>query len=291
MPSVFLTCALVGNFTTRAHNPNLPITPQELANDAIGAWRAGAAAVHVHVRDPQTERPSMSVALYQEVVDRIRDVTDDLVINLTTGLGGRFHPSEDDPAKAGPRTNLLRPERRIEHIQQIKPDIATLDLNTMVFGSEVVINTPENIRVMAKGIYEAGVCPEVELFDTGDIALMKDLMAEGTIRQNPLCSLVMGVKYGLQPSPETTLYARDQLPAGAIWTGFGTGRSAYQMLAMSAMAGGQVRIGMEDAAWMGPGQLAPSNAAMVEKARRVLEDLGFDLATPAEMRAKLGLRE
>lgn len=290
MASVFLTCALVGNFTTREHNPNLPITPEELARDAIGAWKAGAAIVHIHVRDPQTELPSMEIALYKEVMDRIRDVTDDLIINLTTGNGGRYHPSEHDPAVAGPRTNFLVPEKRVEHILELRPDIATLDLNTMLFGNEVVINTPRNIRAMAALIKEAGAVPEIELFDSGDIALLHDLIADGTLTDTPLCSIVTGVKYGFVPSPETLMYARSRMPAGAKWTAFGTGRMAYPMLSMSAISGGNVRIGMEDAAWMNKGELAPSNPAMVEKAKRMLDDLGYGLKTPAEVRAELGLR-
>lgn len=289
MSSVILTCALVGNFTTRAQNPHLPITPQQIADQALDAWRAGAAIVHIHVRDPQTELPSMEVALYAEVVQRIRDVTDELIINLTTGNGGRYHPSEADPAKAGPRTNLLVAERRVEHIRAIRPDIATLDLNTMLFGNEVVINTPQNVRAMARAIYDSGARPEVELFDSGDIALMKDLIADGTLKPAPLCSLVMGIKYGFQPSPETLLYARGQLPEGAIWTGFATGKWAYPMLSMSAIAGGQVRIGLEDAVWLARGVPAPSNAAMVQKARRILDDLGYDLASAAQARNVLAL--
>ncbi|MCA0869964.1 3-keto-5-aminohexanoate cleavage protein [Seohaeicola saemankumensis] len=289
MSSVFLTCALVGNFTTRAHNPNLPITPKEIAEDALGAWRAGAAIVHIHVRDPETELPSMEIGSYAEVVERIRDVSDELIINLTTGNGGRFQPSDHDPLVPGPKTNFLVPEKRVEHILALRPDIATLDLNTMVFGGEVVINTPRNIRIMAEGIREAGARAEVELFDSGDIALMHDLMAEGTIEAQPLCSIVMGVKYGFVPSLETLLYARSRLPAGAQWTGFGTGRWAFPMVAMSAMAGGQVRIGMEDAAWLNRGEPAPSNGAMVEKAKRMLDDLGIGLATSKEARVTLGL--
>ena len=287
MPSIFLTCALVGNFTTRAHNPNLPITPAEIARDALAAWRAGAAIVHIHVRDPVTELPSMEVALYKEVVDRIRDVTDDLLINLTTGNGGRYHPSDHDPCVPGAKTNLLPPEARVEHILALQPDIATLDLNTMVFGGEVVINTPRNVRIMARAIYDAGSIPEVELFDSGDMALMDDLIADGTLKPGPLCSIVTGVKYGFTAAPETLLYARSRLPAGARWTAFGTGRAAYPMLALSAISGGQVRIGMEDAAWLGRGEPAPSNAAMVDKARRMLDDLGYDLKDARTVRAEL----
>lgn len=290
MSKIFLTNALVGNFTTRQQNPNLPISPKELAEQALASWKAGAAIVHVHVRDPETELPSMDIELYREMVDRVRDVTDELIINLTTGNGGRYHPSDENPAVAGPRTNFLVPEKRVEHILALKPDIATLDLNTMLFGNEVVINTPRNVRLMAEGIAEAGAKPEVELFDSGDIALMHDLIADGTLAADSLCSIVTGVKYGFRPSPETLQYARSQLPASVKWTAFGTGKWAFPMLAMSAISGGHVRIGMEDAVWLARGELAPSNAAMVEKAKRILEDLGFELMSSKEARSVLGLK-
>lgn len=289
MRPVYLTCAIVGNFTTRAQNPNLPITPKEIADDALGAWRAGAAIVHIHVRDPETEQPAMDVSLYAEVVDRIRNVSDELIINLTTGNGGRYDPSDHNPLVPGPKTNFVLPERRVEHIVALRPDISTLDLNTMVFGKEVVINTPRTIRVMAQAIREAGARAEIELFDSGDIALMHDLIAEGTIDAAPLCSVVMGVKYGFVPLPETLLYARSRLPAGAQWTGFGTGRWAFPMVALSAMSGGHVRIGLEDSARLSKAQLAPSNAEMVNKAKRILDELGYELASAKETRTMLGL--
>ncbi|MCW1931051.1 BKACE family enzyme [Pararhodobacter zhoushanensis] len=284
-----LTCAVLGNFTTRALNPALPITPSEIANDCLAAAEEGASIVHIHVRDPQTQLPSMETALYAEVVARIRDVRQDLILNLTTGNGGRYHPSDDDPAKAGPRTNLLPAEERVRHIQAIQPDIATLDLNTMVFGGEVVINAPESIRRMGRMILAAGVRPEIELFDSGDIALLKALQKERVLPEAPLCSVVMGVQFGFQPSPETVLYARSQLPAGAQWTAFGTGRSAFPMVAQSVLAGGHARIGLEDAVKIDADTLAPSNAAMVAKARRMMEDLGHPPMTPMEARALLGL--
>ncbi|MGX1099870.1 3-keto-5-aminohexanoate cleavage protein [Amorphus sp. MBR-141] len=289
MPSKFLTCAVLGNFTTRQQNANLPITPREIARDCLEAAAAGAAIVHIHVRDPSTELPSMDVALYREVVDRIRDTSADLVINLTTGNGGRYQPSAADPAVAGPKTNLLKPERRVEHILEIRPDIATLDLNTMVFGEEVVINTVASIRRMAALIQGAGVRPEIELFDSGDIAILNDLVADGVFEKDPLCSIVMGVKYGFRPSPETVLYARDLLPKSAVWTAFATGQLAFPMVAQSALAGGNVRIGLQDAVWLSRGVKAPSNAAMVEKAMRILDALGETVLGPREVRAALGL--
>lgn len=282
MTKPFLTCALLGNGTTRAMNPALPITPKEIADDAIAAWKAGAAVAHIHARDPETERPSMETALYAEVVERIRDVTDELIVNLTTGTGARLDLA------AGPGGGLYSAEERTAHIAAIKPDIATLDLNTQWFGSSVVVNTPDMVRAMGKIICEAGARPEVELFDSGDIALLNDLIASGDIAPAPLCSIVMGVKYGFIPSPETLSYAKSLLPAGAIWTGFATGRMAYPMMAISLVSGGSIRTGLEDAVKLDRNTLAPSNAAMIEKAVRLSETLGYELAGPKEARAILG---
>ncbi len=289
MPSLFLTCALLGNFTTRAQNENLPITPAEIARDALEAAEAGAAIVHIHVRDPQTEAPSMEVALYREVVERIREKNADLVINLTTGNGGRYDPLPDDPAKAGPKTTLMPPDGRVKHILELRPDIATLDLNTMIFGQEVVINTLPSIRRMAELIQGAGVRPEIECFDSGDIAILNTLMSEGVFHDDPLCSIVTGVPYGFVPGPETMLYARSLLPKSAIWSGFGTGASAFRMVAQAAMLGGNVRVGLEDAVWLEKGVKAPSNAAMVEKAVRLVGDLGYELESSRQVRRRLGL--
>lgn len=230
-PKTVITCAVTGNLTTRAQTPHLPVTPAEIARSCLEAAEAGAAIVHVHVRDPATARPSMELDHYREVVDRIRERDADLVINLTTGPGGRFMPGEEDPKVAGPGTTLTTPERRVAHIAALKPDICTLDLNTMTFGREVVINTPASVRRMAAIVREAGVLPEIELFDTGDTALLHDLVADGTIATPVACSLVLGVKYGFPATPETLLHGRSLLPSGSFWTAFGVGRSAFPMLA------------------------------------------------------------
>lgn len=284
-----ITCAVTGNLTTREQTPHLPVTPQEIAEASLEAGRAGAAIVHIHVRDPITGRPSMELDHYREVVDRIRERDADLVINLTTGPGGRFMPGEEDPKIAGPGTTLTTPERRVAHVAALKPDICTLDLNTMTFGREVVINTPASVRRMAAIIRDAGVRPEIELFDTGDTALLQDLIADGTIDRPIACSLVLGVKYGFPATPETLLHARDRLPARSFWTAFGVGRSAFPMLAQSYLAGGHVRIGLEDAVFLEKGVLAASNAALVEKARRIVEILGGEIATSRDARRMLGL--
>lgn len=286
---VFITCAVTGNLTTPDQTPHLPITPEEIADAALGAAEAGAAVVHLHVRDPETGKPSMALEYYRDVVERIRARNTQLVLNLTTGPGGRFVPSEDDPKVAGPGTTLLVPEKRVEHITALRPDICTLDLNTMNSGKEIVINTPGNVRRMASVIAAAGVRPEIELFDSGDIALMHDLLKDGTLTGPVLCSFVMGVRYGFQPSPETVLYARSLLPADSQFTAIGIGRTAFQSVALSYLAGGHVRVGLEDSVYLDRGVLAPSNAAMVEKARRIVEDLGGQIASPREARDIIGL--
>jgi uncharacterized protein (DUF849 family) len=289
LPRVFITVAVTGNLTTPDQTPHLPITPAEIAEACLEAAAAGAAIAHIHVRDPATGQPSMELALYREVVERIRTRNEDLILNLTTGPGGRFAPSRDDPAVAGPGTTLMRPEARVEHIATLRPDVCTLDLNTMNSGGQIVINTPENVRRMARVIREADVKPEIELFDSGDIALLHDLIADGSLDPAPLCSLVMGVRYGFQVSPETVLYARGLLPEGAIFTAIGIGRHVFTAATQSYLLGGHVRVGIEDGVYLSRGALAPSNAAMVVKIRGILESLGAEIASAAQARELLGL--
>jgi uncharacterized protein (DUF849 family) len=285
----FITCAVTGNLTKPEQTPHLPITPQHIADDCLAAAREGAAAVHIHVRDPATGRPSMDVGLYRQVMERIRAVDRDLIINLTTGPGGRFVPSPDDPKVFAPGTTLVPPLERVKHVVALRPDVCSLDLNTMNSGPDVVINTPANVRKMAKAMNEAGVLPELEVFDSGDIHLARDLLAEGTLAGPGLFTIVMGVKYGFASTPETLFYARQILPQGALWSAFGIGRAEYPMLAQTWLLGGHVRVGLEDNIYLSKGVLAKSNAELVAKARRIVEDLGGAVASPAEARAILGL--
>jgi uncharacterized protein (DUF849 family) len=287
---VIITCAITGNLTRPGDTPHLPITPAQIADSALGAADAGAAIVHIHVRDPATGAASMQIDHYREVVTRIREKNTSLIINLTTGPGGRFAPSEEDPKIAGPGTTLLRPELRVAHIAELRPDVCTLDLNTMNSGKQVVINTPGNLRKMAKVIFEAGVLPEIELFDSGDIALMHDMLKDGSLSGPLLCSFILGVSYGFQPSLETITYASNLLPAHAQFTAIGIGRWMFRTVAASYLAGGHVRCGLEDGIFLSKGVLAPSNAALVQKARRIVEDLGGDIASAAEARALVGLK-
>jgi uncharacterized protein (DUF849 family) len=286
---VIITCAITGNLTKPEQSPYLPITPEQIATSALEAAEAGAAVAHIHVRDPATGRPSMELDLYRDVMDRIRAKNRELVINLTTGPGGRFVPSEHDPKIAAPGTTLMDPEKRVEHVEILRPDICTLDLNTMNSGGEVVINTPRNVRKMAARMRAARVLPEIELFDSGDCHLARDMFADGSLEGPGLFSLVLGVKYGFNASSETMLYARSLLPPGAIWSGFGIGRSEFPMVAQAWLYGGHVRVGMEDNLYMSKGVLAKSNAELVAHAAGILRMLGADIASAKDARATLGL--
>jgi uncharacterized protein (DUF849 family) len=284
-----ITCAVTGNLTKPEQHPGLPITPQQIATSALEAAHAGAAVVHIHVRDPQTGRPSMEIDLYRQVIELIRAVDPELIINLTTGPGGRFVPSDDDPKVAAPGTTLLPPEKRVEHIAALKPDICSLDLNTMNSGGDVVINTPKNVRRMARVIREAGVKPELEIFDSGDLHLALDLIKEGVLDGPGLWTFVMGVKYGFAATPETLLYARNFLPQNAAWSAFGIGRTEFPIVAQAWLAGGHVRVGLEDNIYISKGALAETNAVLVARARDIVLSLGGEIATPREAREQLGL--
>jgi uncharacterized protein (DUF849 family) len=223
------------------------------------------------------------------VVERIRAASPELIINLTTGPGGRFVPSEADPKIHAPGTTLLPPLDRIRHIEQLKPDICSLDLNTMNSGPDVVINTPKNVRKMAAAIRAAGVMPELEIFDSGDLNLAFDLIKDGTLNGPGLYTFVLGVKYGFAATPETVLYARNMLPPGAIWSAFGIGRMEFPIVAQSWLMGGNLRVGMEDNIYLERGVLAKSNAELVQRACEIIDRLGGEIANPRETRTILGL--
>jgi uncharacterized protein (DUF849 family) len=284
-----ITCAVTGNLVKPDQTPYLPITPQHIAQECLAAAKAGASQVHIHVRDPESGRPSMDLKLYREVVDRIRSVDSDLIINLTTGPGGRFVPGDPDPKIYGAGTTLVAPEIRVEHVLELKPDVCSLDCNTMNSGPDVVMNTPKTIRRMAELIRSAGVMPEIEVFDSGDIHLAKDLISDGVLSGPGMWTFVHGVKYGFSATPETMLYARSLLPTGAFWSAFGIGRMEFPWVAQAWLLGGHVRVGMEDNIYLSKGVLAKSNAELVSKAVSLIESLGGEVATAKESRALLGL--
>ncbi|MBV7335824.1 3-keto-5-aminohexanoate cleavage protein [Chloroflexi bacterium TSY] len=290
MKPTILSCAVVGAFTMREHHPQVPITPEEIATACIEAAQAGAAIVHIHVRDPETGLNSTDLGLYREVVDRIRTSETEVLINLTTGPGARFTPSIADPMIPDPSSRIVKAVERTEHVAALRPDICSLDLNTMWFGTGSVVNVPDIIREMTGIIRESGVKPELEVFDSGDIRLAQDLLDEGLLEAPPFFQIVLGIKYGFAGNPETLFYARSQLPKGSEWAAFGISRMAFPLLAQSWLAGGHCRIGLEDAIYLSKGVLAPSNAAMVSKAVRIIEDLGGRVATVDEAREILKLR-
>ncbi len=277
-----LTCSVTGGSTTRAQNPALPCTPGEIATSCLEAAEAGAAMCHIHVRHPDGT-PST------ELVRLIRAANSDMVINLTTGPGCFYDPSPEDPAKPGPGTLIFTAPRRVEHVLELKPDVCSLDIGSMNFASSIVVNIPSIVREMAQLIRAAGVKPEIEIFDTGDVVFARDMIAEGLFDDPPMFQFVLGGKYGASARPELLHYLRDSLPAGSIWGGFGIGRTAFPMVASVYVAGGHSRIGLEDTVYLSRGVLAKSNAELIAKAARIVTDLGGEIATPAQAREILKL--
>ncbi|RAI32009.1 3-keto-5-aminohexanoate cleavage protein [Rhodoplanes serenus] len=286
---VIVTCALTGGGDTVGKSPAVPVTPEQIAGSAIAAARAGAAIVHIHVRDPATGKPATDLALYREVVERIRAVDTDVILNLTTGAGARFIPSAADPKVGGEGTTLAAPELRVRHIEALRPEICTLDITTMNFGEFVFVNTPAHLRVMGRAVAAAGVLPELECFDSGNVRLALRLIEEGVLHPPAMFQLCLGVPWGAPATPESMLFMRSLLPAGAFWTGFGIGGAQFPMVAQAVLLGGHVRVGLEDNLYMERGVLAPSNAALVEKAVRIVRALDAEPASPAEARRILAL--
>lgn len=287
--AVIVTCALTGGAALSGKNAAVPITPREIADSAIGAAKAGAAIAHIHVREPGTGQPSMRAELYRETVERIRDSGVDVIINLTTGPGARYIPGEDDP-RVGAAGSTLKPwPERVTHVQELKPELCSLDVGSMNFGEFVFVNTPEHLRMMAAAIRESGTKPEMEVFDLGHVRLAKHLVDKGLIAPPPLFQLCLGIPWGAPATPETMLAMRDQLPSGALWAGFGIGAAQFPMVAQAVLLGGHVRVGLEDNLYLRHGVPAPSNAALVEKAVAIIDHLGAHVASVKEARQLLQL--
>jgi uncharacterized protein (DUF849 family) len=284
---VMISCAVTGSADTPAKNPAVPVTPSQIAQSAIDAGKAGAAIVHIHVRDPQTARPSMDKALYREVVERIRASGSDVLINLTTGPGARFTPGAEDPFKPGPATNMKLPAQRVEHIMELRPDICSLDMGSMNMGSYVFVNPPNYLEAMAVAIRDAGVIPELEVFEAGHLLLARRMIETGHIKPPGMFQICLGIAWGQPATPEAMHYMRGMLPPASPWFAFGISLHQFPMVAQAVLLGGHVRVGLEDNIYLGKGQLAPSNAALVEKAAGIIEILGDYVATPAEARKML----
>lgn len=286
---VILTCAITGGDDTAGRFQAVPVTPAQIAQAAIEACEAGAAIAHIHVRNPQTGKPSMDIALYREVVERIRDSASPVIVNLTTGPGARFIPSDVEANRVEQGSNLRPPADRVQHILNLKPEICSLDMGSLNFGKGALINVPAHIETIAAAIRSAGVKPELEVFDTGHIALSLDMIRRGLLDPKPLFQMVMGVPWGAPASTEVMASMKSLLPADAQWAAFGVGRSQFPMVAQALLLGGHIRVGLEDNLYLAKGELAPDNASLVRKGATIVEALGSRLATPQEARALLGL--
>ena len=287
---VIITCAITGGGDTVGKHPAIPVTPDQIANSALEAAQAGAAIVHIHVRDPKTGKPSSKLELYREVMDRIRIVNADIIINLTTGAGARYIPSEENPAVGGTGTTLMSPEARVRHVQELRPEICTLDITTMNFGEFAFVNIPAHIRTMAKAINAIGVLPELELFDVGNLRLAMRLIEEGVLKTPAMFQICLGVPWGAPATSEAMIFMRSMLPKDCLWTGFGIGSQQFPMVAQAVLLGGHIRVGLEDNLYIERGIFAKTNAVLVEKAVQILHALDCEPAKPAEARQLLALR-
>ena len=286
---VIITCAVTGGAPTTGMSPHVPITPEQIANESLAAAKAGAAIVHLHVRDLKTAEESMELQHYREVVDRIRSVNSEVLINLTTGPGGFYVPSKDSPAQRSAESSLTHPEIRVRHVVELKPDLCSLDVATMNHGERVFMNTADHLRRMAKLIGEAGVKIEIEVFDLGHVRLARDLIEKGHLSSPPMFQLCLGIPWGAAATPESLMFLRDQLPADATWAAFGISRFEFPIAAAAVVMGGHVRVGLEDNLFLEHGKLAPGNASLVQRAVQIIEAIGETPATPAEARKILRL--
>jgi uncharacterized protein (DUF849 family) len=283
---VIISCALTGGGDTSGLSPHVPVTPEQIASEALAARAAGAAIVHIHVRDPKTGKPSRENALYAEVVRRIRSTGSDVLINLTTGAGGRFVPDEADPNRNAIQ-GMASPEERMTHVLELRPDICSLDIGTMNFSSYAFLNLPNHVERMAAAIREAGVKPELEVFDLGHAAFARHLCEKGLFADPPWLQLCLGIPWGAPASTESMQALRNMVPAGGQWSAFGISRHQFPMVAQAVLLGGHVRVGLEDNLYLTRGQLSPGNAPMVERAARIIGELDAEVATPAQARELL----
>ena len=287
---VVITCAVTGSGDSVGTHPAIPVTPEQIADAAIEAAKAGAAIAHIHVRDIETGQGNRDRALFREAVERVRASDTDVIINLTTGMGGEYCPGEEDPAVAGPGTDFATPEERVLHVEELRPEICSLDCGSMNFGAGLAINTPDHLRVMAEHIKNCGVKPEIEVFELGHIWLAKQLIKEGVIDGPALFQICLGIPWGAEANTATMCHMRDSLPEGAHWAAFGISRMQFPMVAQAMLLGGHVRVGLEDNLYLERGVFA-SNGQLVEKAVKIVETLGGRVVGPEETRERFGLKK
>jgi uncharacterized protein (DUF849 family) len=290
---VFITCAVTGSGGTQDRSPHVPRSPKDIAESAIAAAKAGAAIVHCHVRDPETGAPARDPALYRELTERIRDSATDVVLNLTAGMGGDLlFDGTEAMNRPSQKSDMAGATERVAHVVDCRPEICTLDCGTMNFAEAdyVMVNTPGLLRDMARRMVAAGTRIEIEAFDTGHLWFAKQLAAEGIIPDPVLVQLCMGVPWGAPDDLNTFLAMVNNVPSHWHWSAFSLGRHQMPYVAAAVLAGGNVRVGLEDNLWLDKGVLA-TNAQLVERAVTVIETMGARVITPAEVRARLNLEK
>jgi uncharacterized protein (DUF849 family) len=290
---VFITCAVTGSGGTQDRSPHVPRSPAQIADSAIAAAKAGAAVVHCHVRDPETGRPARDPALYREVTERIRDSATDMVLNLTAGMGGDLlFDGTEAMNRMSQRSDMAGAEERVAHVVECRPEICTLDCGTMNFAEAdyVMVNTPGMLRDMAARMVASGVRIEIEAFDTGHLWFAKQLAAEGIIPDPVLVQLCMGVPWGAPDDLNTFMAMVNNVPSHWVWSAFSLGRNEMPYVAAAVLAGGNVRVGLEDNLWLDKGVLA-TNAQLVERAVGIIERMGARVIGPDEVRARLKLEK
>ncbi|WP_299557621.1 3-keto-5-aminohexanoate cleavage protein [uncultured Sulfitobacter sp.] len=291
---VFITCAVTGSGATQDRSHHVPRSPEQIANSALAAARAGAAVVHCHVRDPETGAPSRDLKLYREVTERIRDSDTDVVLNLTAGMGGDivFGDVENPMQLNETATDMIGASARLAHIAECRPEICTLDCGTMNFAESdyVMTNTPGMLVSMGRMMTDLGVKPEIEAFDTGHLWYARQLVKDGVLDSPALVQLCMGVPWGAPDDLNTFMAMVNNVPDDWTFSAFGLGRNQMAYVAASVLAGGHVRVGLEDNLWLDKGVLA-ENWQLVERARGIIESMGARLIGPAQVRENLGLQK
>jgi uncharacterized protein (DUF849 family) len=290
---VFITCAITGSGDTVGRSPHVPVTPEQIAISAIDAAKAGAAIVHIHVRDPETGKGARATELYKAAVDMIRSSGTDVVLNLTAGMGGDIVLGGDEQVlPLNPDgTDMAGATERLDHVRELLPEICTLDCGTMNFasgGDYIMVNTPGVLRSMARQVQALGVRPELEVFDFGHMVQVKEMIRDGLLDDPVMVQLCMGIEYGAPDDPNTFMAMVNTVPEGAIFSAFSISRMQLPFVAMAALAGGNVRVGLEDNLYLSKGQLA-TNAQLVERAVKILEGMNVRILGPEEVRAKLKL--
>lgn len=285
---VILTCALTGAGETTHKSEHVPVTPEQIADDAIAAARAGASVVHIHVREPETGAGSRRVEYYREVVERVLASDVNPVINTTAGMGGDLVLDPHNPTEQLEGTDLVSGLERLAHVEELRPELCTIDCGSLNFGegSMVYISTPDMLREGAARIRELGVKPEMEIFDTGQLWFANQMVSEGLFEPPPLYQLCMGIPYGAPADPGLLNAMVKMLPEGAQWASFALGRQQFPWVAQSVLLGGHVRVGLEDNLYLSKGVKA-TNAQLVEKAVGIIESLGEQVASPGEARELL----